>query len=253
MGVKRVKTGIEGFDKLVQGGFPEGSCVLLAGTPGTGKTIFSLEYLYNGALKFKEKGLYISVGQPVDSLIEQAKLFGWDIEKLINNGMLEIIYISTKELDQNISQFIVDKIQQNNIKRAVIDSISVLATNAPVYKSLNEISVVDILEHRSFFSPPILGDSIIKKFIYTFIENLRTADSCTTILISEASEKGEFICRDTVSEFACDGIIIMGLMSIGNENYRSIQIRKMRLTDQGKDIYPLEITKNGIVVKTKSL
>lgn len=65
---ERVKTGIEGFDQLVQGGFPRGSTVLLCGSPGTGKTIFGLEYLFNGASKFKEKGLYVTFDQSEDSL-----------------------------------------------------------------------------------------------------------------------------------------------------------------------------------------
>jgi hypothetical protein len=36
----RVPTGIEGFDRLIEGGIPRGSLVLLAGNAGSGKTIF---------------------------------------------------------------------------------------------------------------------------------------------------------------------------------------------------------------------
>lgn len=52
-GEARVKTGIPGFDELVAGGLPKESNILLTGIPGTGKTIFALQYLYNGAKMVK--------------------------------------------------------------------------------------------------------------------------------------------------------------------------------------------------------
>ena len=51
--VERIATGIKGFDALVQGGLPKGSASLVAGAPGTGKTIFCLQALFNNALAGK--------------------------------------------------------------------------------------------------------------------------------------------------------------------------------------------------------
>ena len=81
MGVRRIRTGIKGFDKLIQGGFPEASTILLTGSPGTGKTIFGLQFLYNGAARFRDKGLYVTFEQTERALLEQANLFGWNLEK----------------------------------------------------------------------------------------------------------------------------------------------------------------------------
>ena len=72
----RVKVGIEGFDVLVQGGFPRGKIVLLSGTAGTGKTIFALQYLYKGAHEFNEPGLYITFEEGSENLKNQALQFG---------------------------------------------------------------------------------------------------------------------------------------------------------------------------------
>ncbi|MBS3065685.1 hypothetical protein J4229_01425 [Candidatus Pacearchaeota archaeon] len=79
---ERIPTGIKGFDELVQGGFPRNSSVLICGGPGTGKTIFGMEYIINGATKYKEKGLYITFEQRAESLRGQALQFGWNISKL---------------------------------------------------------------------------------------------------------------------------------------------------------------------------
>ena len=59
--IPRVATGIPGFDELIEGGFPKNFVILLAGTPGTGKSIFSLEYIYNGASSLNENGVYITL------------------------------------------------------------------------------------------------------------------------------------------------------------------------------------------------
>ncbi len=62
---------MEGFDKLVEGGIRRGTNVLVTGIPGTGKTIFGLDYLYKGTQK-GENGLYISI----DSTSEPLKVQG---------------------------------------------------------------------------------------------------------------------------------------------------------------------------------
>src|SRR2546426_10741350 len=54
----RVPTGIKGLDELLGGGFPDGRCILIVGSPGSGKTTFALQYLYHGAMVvFPEPGL----------------------------------------------------------------------------------------------------------------------------------------------------------------------------------------------------
>ena len=81
----RVKTGIPGFDELIEGGIPKGFNVLLVGQPGAGKTIFGLQYLVNGAMQ-GENGLYISLDSPNEMVKSQGRRFGWDIDKLEREG-----------------------------------------------------------------------------------------------------------------------------------------------------------------------
>jgi len=245
--IDRVKTGIKGFDNLVDGGIPKGMCVLLTGSPGTSKTLFGVEYLFNGATKFKEKGLFVTVGQSIDVLKRQAAAFGWDFDKLAEKG-LDILSLSTKQLDSDIATLIIKKVREGGYKRLVIDSLTTLSLNAPLYRSLNDISVVDIMKKKSIFSPPASGDSIIQSFIYNFIDNLHQLTGCTTIMISESSEKGEYLTKDQVSEFVSDGIILLTFDSMGGEFSRSLLVRKMRQTKNNEDIHPLEISPKGLVI-----
>ena len=60
--MNRIKTGITGFDQLVEGGLPEGRSFLVSGGTGTGKTIFATQFLINGA-KMGEPGVYLTLDE----------------------------------------------------------------------------------------------------------------------------------------------------------------------------------------------
>jgi KaiC/GvpD/RAD55 family RecA-like ATPase len=243
----RVPTGIPGFDELVQGGFPENSSILVCGGPGCGKTIFALEYLLRGSRDFNEKGLYVTFEQTAEALREQALQFGWDISALEKSGKIKLMAVSIDKLTKNTIKEIQALVKKEGIKRLVVDSLSTLVINAPIYTAPSELAVQDAVGENIIFSPPIIGDYIVKRFVYSFIEQLRGLD-CTTILISEASEKGEFISRDTLSEFVCDGVVLITFESLGGEFSRSLLVRKMRQTKNDEDIHPLEIGSKGLVV-----
>ena len=84
-----VKTGVPGFDSLFAKGIPKGSSVLIAGGPGTGKTIFCLQTLYNAATR-GEKCLYMSFEENEEKLRQHMRDFGWDPAPLEKKGLLMI-------------------------------------------------------------------------------------------------------------------------------------------------------------------
>ncbi|MEK6943639.1 MAG: ATPase domain-containing protein [Nanoarchaeota archaeon] len=227
----KVKTGIKGFDKLVDGGFPRGKSILLSGTPGTCKTIFALQFLHNGAMESKEKGLYISFEERTQSLKNQALQFGWDFDKLEKSGMVKIISIPPKSIKESTAAEIIKMANEGNIKRLVVDSLSVLSINAPTtYTKVSELTNISI-----------------KRFMYRFINDLRDSNSNITSLLISQTTNGQ-LSRDTVSEFICDGIIHISYESLGGDYSRSLIIRKMRETNNDEDVHPLEIGKNGLIV-----
>ena len=244
---ERIKTGIKGFDNLVEGGFPKGYTVLLNGTPGTGKTLFSLEFLCNGASKFKEKSMFITLEQNLNDVRTQAAGIGLPIDSLEKSGMLTLMHIPANALSPKTIEQITKEVKKRNIRRLVIDSLSTLAVNAPIYTPIKDLALRDIMNYKAFFSPPILGDFVVKRFVYNFLSELKDID-CTTIVTSEAPEKGRFLSRDTVSEFLADGVLLLTFESMGGEFSRSLLVRKMRGTKNDEDIHPLEISSKGLVV-----
>ena len=67
------KTGIVELDLLLNGGIPSGHVVLLSGNAGTGKTVLSMQWLFNGARKFDDIGMYMTLTEPVNLAIKNIK------------------------------------------------------------------------------------------------------------------------------------------------------------------------------------
>jgi circadian clock protein KaiC len=123
----RVPTGVKGFDELIEGGFERDSIVLVVGAAGTGKTLLSMQFIYEGTTKFDEPGIFISFEEEEDSLYRHAKQFGWDFKKLENENKFKLLFFKphqvTKILEEGGGQ-IRDALEEIGAKRVVIDSIT---------------------------------------------------------------------------------------------------------------------------------
>ncbi len=78
----KTMTGIPGFDVMTGGGLPRGRATLLAGGPGSGKTIFGLEFLVHGTQKFHEPGIFVAFEETSKRLVANAESFGWKLAQL---------------------------------------------------------------------------------------------------------------------------------------------------------------------------
>ena len=227
--MSKTKTGIIGFDELISGGFPKGRNILISGTPGTGKTIFALQYLYNGASKFNEKGLFVTFEENANNLRIQAKIFGWDLDKLEKSGKIKILDIPARDIKESTARDVLRIVKENNYTRLVIDSLSALAINTP----------------NTFGMVSDVTEIFIKRFMYHFINDL-SCSGATSLLISQVKEGQLSSCG--VAEFICDGIIQIKHESLAGAYSRHLVVRKMRQVNNDEDIHPVEIGTEGIVV-----
>jgi circadian clock protein KaiC len=75
-------TGIGGFDEITQGGLPQGRTALLVGGPGSGKTLFALQFLAHGARTCNENGIFVGFEESADRIVANAASFGWHLGSL---------------------------------------------------------------------------------------------------------------------------------------------------------------------------
>lgn len=150
MSTNRISTGIEELDILMKGGFRSGGTYLVLGQPGTGKTIFGLQFLYRGLLD-DQKVIYVAINENPAALIEQATSVGWNLLPYIENNQCLLLrpsaYLNREKLrESDIQQIIEDlngRIQQTGATRVVIDPLR------PLLFTSNSHSLVD--DHARIF------------------------------------------------------------------------------------------------------
>lgn len=239
--IERIKTGINGLDNLVQGGFPKGTFAVVTGGPGTGKTIFALQFLANGAQKYGEKGLFITVEQNVEDIASQAKQFGWNFDEMENTGKIKIVSLIGKQLfEEETMDEIKHLIQENHYDRIVFDSITSLL-NAPFSK----YSIVDGADRG--LQPHALSE-MSRSNVINFIDFIKK-QGITTVGISQKIEGMPGNTIDNVSEFKADGLILLNSTEMGNNLNRTIQVKKMRKTKIVGVPYDFDFTENGISIQ----
>ena len=82
---EKVSTGIENFDKLIEGGFEKNSINLLFGSTGSGKSIFGTQFLIEG-IKKNENCLYVTFEEKKHEFFSNMKELGFDLDTLEKNG-----------------------------------------------------------------------------------------------------------------------------------------------------------------------
>ena len=103
MQVQKLPTGIEGFDDVCRGGLPVSRSTLVSGTSGTGKTVFSLQYLHHGICNFDEPGIFVTFEESPLDIIRNAASFGWDLQELIDQNKLFILDASPDPDGQDVA------------------------------------------------------------------------------------------------------------------------------------------------------
>lgn len=219
MDTDRVKTGIPGLDEITNGGIPQGHTVLVSGTAGTGKTILCSQYLYQGATKYKEPGVYLSFEESTDSIKKNALNFGMDFAAIEKSGVFKFVSYDPYHID-DIGTHLESKIRDINAKRVAIDSIS----------ALNFYLREDMNFRRTLMN----------------VANALKKLKCTTFLVSEIVAGNQGLSRNGLAEFVADAAVVLYYNRIDASFSRAIQVWKMRGTSHSERLHPYKITNKGI-------
>lgn len=234
MKVELVKTGIEGLDPLIGGGFIKGRTYLVAGETGTGKTIFALNYLLHGAMR-GEPGVYLLVDEEYDNFVAGARSFGWDLEILIKRGALSVVTllpdfverVKSKPVEtivNSIVESLREEVERIDAQRLVIDPIAPLV-----------VGEEDVVRMR--------------EYVRSLLTSIERRLGTTTLITSEVPTGTLKLSRFGVEEFLASGVIVLTLRRIGGRFVRALWVRKMRWRPAEPALYPFEIVPGkGIVV-----
>jgi len=217
---ERVSTGIKGLDKLIDGGLVPGSATLISGGAGCGKTIFCLQYTWDGLQK-GEKVMYITLEEKPEDIIGDAAGFGWDLKKYVDSGQLKIEYKDPFKVT-DLTTPLINQLKAEGVARVVVDSTSTMG-----------------LYFKDSFE--------VRKQLFKLLNAIK-GNGMTAVVTAEIVEHDKKISRFGVEEFATDGVIILRSVLLGTEASRTLEVRKMRRTKIVGGTHTFEFGKNGIEV-----
>ncbi|MBS7657864.1 MAG: KaiC domain-containing protein [Candidatus Bathyarchaeia archaeon] len=230
----KVKTGIPGLDEILNGGIPSRNVVLLSGGPGTGKTIFGQQFLFNGVLN-GSAGVYVALEEhPVQIRVNMAQ-FGWDVKHYEAEGKFAIVDAFTSGIGEAAKR-------EKYVVQAVDDFPMLIDIIRAAIKDLNAERVVVDSVTTLYITKPALARSMVLQ-----LKKVLSGLGCTSLLISQVSVTERGFGGPGV-EHAADGIIRLDLDEVNGELYRSLIVWKMRGTAHSMRRHPFEITNNGIIV-----
>lgn len=222
---------IEGFDDISHDGLPVGRTTLVSGTSGTGKTLFAVQFLYNGIIYFDEPGIFVTFEESPADIIKNASSFGWDLQSFIDEGKLFILDASPDPEGQDIVgnfdlSALIERIQyairKYKARRVSIDSVTA------VFQQYDAASVV-------------------RREIFRLVARLKQVGA-TTIMTTERVEEYGPVARFGVEEFVSDNVVILRNVLEGERRRRTAEILKLRGTTHMKGEYPFTITDQGISI-----
>ncbi len=228
LGAGDSSTGIADFDVILGGGFPKGATILLSGSSGSGKTIFSFQWLFEG-IKKGENGLYITLTEPLFKTLGNLEKMNFYDRTAIEKENLKIVdlrdfFESGSFNSKEMLSFVEDQVMACGAKRLCVDSITAIAY------SIDE-------------------KTKIRNFIFE-LGTILAGIGCTTILTSEVAERGKYSIYQ-VEEFISDAIIRFDQVMQKDELVRYMQIVKVRGKSYTSEELPFRITADGISVYPK--
>ena len=227
--LKKVLTGIDGFDEITEGGLPAGRPTLVCGGAGCGKTLFALEFLVRGATRFGEPGVFIAFEETAEELAANVASLGFDLDRLVAEGklLIDYVYLERSEIEE-AGEFDLDglfvrlghAIDTIGAKRVVLDTLEVLFASLP-------------------------NEAILRAELRRLFRWMK--DKGVTAIVT--AEKGEgTMTRHGLEEYVSDCVVMLDHRVDDQVSTRRLRVVKYRGTTHETNEFPFLIDEGGISV-----
>jgi circadian clock protein KaiC len=227
--LRKVRTGISGFDDVTHGGVPEGRTTLVCGAAGCGKTLFGMQFLIRGALDDGEPGAFVAFEETEQDLAKNVASLGFDVKTLEKNKLLAVdhIRVERSEIEENGEYdleglFIRLGLALDSVKakRLVIDTLETIFGGLESYGLLR---------------------SELKRLFNWLKER-----GITTIVTAERGDGT--LTRHGLEEYVSDCVVLLDHRVQDQISTRRLRVVKYRGSTHGSNEYPFLIDRDGLTV-----
>ncbi|HEY0367787.1 MAG TPA: ATPase domain-containing protein [Pyrinomonadaceae bacterium] len=222
---RMISTGVVGVDEMLGGGTLTGNSILVGGPAGSGKTTLAIQFIAEG-VKQNEPGVIAIFEETIPKYLDQARGFGIDLEEMVKQGKLEMVYIRPLDLSVDETLYTIQEaVERVGATRVVMDSISGLqAALAPTF------------EHD------------FRESLYRLLGAM-TGVGITVLMTVEVTENyNELRFTPHVISFLTHDIILQRYVEIAGQLRKMMTVIKTRGRKHSSDLRAYEVTQEGLVV-----
>lgn len=227
--LKKVPTGITGFDEITGGGLPMGRPTLVCGSAGCGKSLFATEFLVRGVIEFNEPGVLMTFEETAIDIRKNVASLGFNISDLVERKKLFIdhVHVERNQIEEN-GEYDLEglfirldyAIKAVKAKRVVLDTI------------------------ESLFSG-LTNQAVLRSELRRLFGWLKER-GMTTVITGERGDGS--LTRQGLEEYVSDCVILLDHRVNGQISTRRLRVVKYRGSTHGTNEYPFLIDQDGISV-----
>ncbi len=227
--LSKTPSGVRGLDEITGGGLPEGRASLICGGPGSGKTLFALTFLVEGALRYNEPGVFICFEETEDELAANVASLGFDLKQLIASNKLSVDYVRVERNEiEETGEYDLDglfvridyAIKSVGAKRIALDTIEALFSGLP-------------------------NEGVLRAELRRLFRWLKD-QGVTSIITAERGDGA--LTRHGLEEYVSDCVIALDHRVADQVATRRLRVAKYRGASHGTNEYPFLIDASGISV-----
>jgi circadian clock protein KaiC len=231
--IKKLATGIAGFDLVAQGGLPEGRTTLVSGTAGSGKTVFAAQFLAEGIRQSEEPGVFVTFEESPVDIRRNIISLGWDVTAWEEGGQWAFVDASPQMEEETV----------------VIGAYDLGALLARIENAVRTVGAKRVaLDSLGAVFSRFEDGAVIRTELFRIASALKQI-GVTAVMTAERREEYGDITRYGVEEFVADDVIVLRNVLESEQRRRTLEILKFRGTNHHKGEFPFTIIPGeGIVV-----
>jgi circadian clock protein KaiC len=230
--LRKLPTGIEGFDQIANGGLPEGRSTMVTGSAGCGKTVFALQFLVAGVRDFGQSGVFVTFEEAPADLMVNVRSFGWDMAAMEESNQIAVVDVTPEPGEETITSGAYD----------------LSALMARIERTVHQVGANRvILDAVGALFPQLTDSNIVRRELHRILAGLRKL-GVTTLITMERTDEDGGMGRFGVEEFVADNVIIMRNRTEQEKRRRTIEILKFRGAIHQKGEYPFTIDPSAGVI-----
>lgn len=224
---RRTPAGVLGFDEMTSGGLPRGKVTALIGGPGSGKTLFALQFLVTGARELHEPGIFVAFEETADDVVANVSEFHWDMDRLRGDGI----------------EFVDAQLSQSVVTGGPFDLLGLLAILGTIAARTGAKRVVFdgvdvLLAHLS-------DAALARREVYRIREWL-AASGLTGIITAKGETADVRLAADyEFLQFMAECVVVLHYRVVDGIAVRFLRIAKYRGSDASSNEVPFSIGPAG--------